>query len=345
MLLTDFANRRHAADQLGVPPDALPADARAAFLRKLPAAGFLPVPPLCAAAALLIDRPVIGAAGAEYEAETGGSLRAEVATFARSFWSIAPVDRRRSWQELLSRVAADPLLAGRVRRLEAGVDLPDATGGGGPPRPREIVGMIQTLFVLGPFDRAGRRRELLDGLPPPAAGWEQAARHVQHHHPAHAALEPALIDRLTTWTRRPKADARGVSRPAATWGFRTQGGLQVPQVPQVRPAAPRRRSPGWSAGIWIFVVLTAVRAFSVGLRETPPPQKPTYTIPQSMPPAPVQPNNGLGEEWSRTLRLGPRTAETTRRLDPRAYDPAKDGETIRRLYADPPPSPPKTVPP
>jgi hypothetical protein len=82
------------------------------------------------------------------------------------------------------------------------------------------------------------------------AGWEQAADHVKHNHPAHAALEPALIERLATWSRRRKAAARGYSRPAATWGFQTQGGLQLPQVRRVtRPA--RRTS--WPLG-WLLLV-------------------------------------------------------------------------------------------
>src|SRR5947209_14546694 len=182
-------DRQHAADELGVPPDAVPADARAAFLRRLPAAGFVPAPPLCAAAAVLTGRAVPGAADAESTESAG--LRAEVAAFAKSFWSIPPADRRARWQSLAARAANDPLLAGRVRRLEAGLDLPDAADRGATVRQGQIVGMVQTLFVLTPFDRTARRRELLDGLPPPAQDWEAADREVARDNPAHAALEPA----------------------------------------------------------------------------------------------------------------------------------------------------------
>jgi hypothetical protein len=299
--LTNASDRRHAADQLGVPPDAPPADARAAFLRRLPATSFLPAPPLCAAATALIGRPIAGASSADLQLNEG-VLHADVAAFARMFWSLAPQNRRLQWPNLLARVSDDQLLAASLRRLEAGIDLPDATAGGGPPRPKEIVGMIQSLFVLGPFDRASRRRELLDALPPPAAGWEQAARNVQHHYPSHAALEPALIERLMTWTRRPKPDPRAVSRPAPTWGFQVQGGLQVPQV---RPVTSRQSSAGWTVGLLIAVVVTALRVAVGGNQETRRPQTPAYSIP----------SKPIGQPWDtgagRPLPNFPRPSQPT----------------------------------
>jgi hypothetical protein len=289
--LTD-ADRRHAADQLGVPADADPADARSAFLRRLPAAGFCPPPPLCAAAATLAGQPIPGAAGVLAEPDDE-DLAAEVDAFSREFWTLRPDIRRGRWQDLLDRSTADPRLSGRVRRLEAGVDLRDATGVPGPQRQREVVGMIQTLFVMRPIDRAARRRELLDSLPPPAAAWEQAARHVERDLPAHAALEPAVLERLSTWSRRVMTPAAAaVGRPAPTWGFQTQGGLVVPQVR--RPARPAggRRVPVWTL-LWAFILFARLVSWmaspspshSTSLPVTPAFTRPTVTSPAPAPPA------------------------------------------------------------
>jgi hypothetical protein len=188
--------------------------------------------------------------------------------------------------------------------LEAGLDVPSAAGDSGPPRPREIVGMIQTLFVLRPIQRAARRRELLDNLPPPASAWEQAARHVQHHYPTHAALEPALLERLSTWARRLRPAARGVARPAATWGFQQQVGLRIPQSPPVfdRPP-PKRKHPTWLVIFLILLVLRAVGSFSSSSRESPrdpPVLSPPPKISTWRPAADARPDL---DKWNATRRL------------------------------------------
>jgi hypothetical protein len=279
-------DRRRAADQLGVPTEACPADVRAAFLRALPAAGFCPPPPLCAAAASLAGQPVPGAAGAHPEPpDTDDPLATEVATFARTFWSLQPNARRDRWQDLLSRVAPDPQLTARLRRLEAGVDLRDATAVPGPPRQREVIGMIQSLFVLGPIDRAARRRELLDGLPPPAAAWEQAAREVERDLPAYSTLEPALLERLGAWSRRLAAPAAGVDRPAPTWGFHAQVGMQTPQPMPVVKRPPARRSRAWTAFLWIGFMF-AVGALT-GVNREQARVDPAARSPLSRPEAPL----------------------------------------------------------
>jgi hypothetical protein len=278
------ADRRRHADQLGVAPDAPPADARAAFLRQLPEMGFLPPPPLCAAAAAFSARPVPGAAAAVEDPADFDAVRADVAAFVRDFWSIPPAARRDRWRALLARSAADPLLAGRVRRLEAGVDLPDAGEAAGPPRLREVIRMAQALFLLDPLDRAARRREVLDNLPPPAAGWEQAARQLEQQYPALAALEPALVERLSTWSRRIKVAAAAGHRPAPTWGFQTQGGLTVPQVRRpVRSVSAGQRVPGWTVFLMVLVALRVLGACLTGPSSSPP----TYTPPRYS--APVYP--------------------------------------------------------
>jgi hypothetical protein len=274
------AARRHVADQLGVSPDAPPSDARAAFLRALPAAGFLPAPPLCAAAAALTARAIPGAAAAMSYQEDESSLSAEFDTFARGFWSVSPAARRERWQTWVERSANDALLAARVRRLEAGVDLPDAAERAATPRQRQLIDMTQTLFVLEPIERAARRRELLDGLPPPTRAWQTAAHEIARDFPAHASLEPALIERLSNWTQRMAAPAAAANRQPATWGFQTQGGLQMPQV-----RASKRRPSGFGvSGVGLFIFISVLLRLILGLGTGPSnPVRiaPTYT------PAPI----------------------------------------------------------
>src|SRR5581483_7652194 len=187
-------------------------------------------------------------------------------------------------QGLLDRAADDPPLAARLRRLEAGVDLPDATRGAGPPRQREIVGMIQALFVLSPADRAARRREWLDRLPPPAAAWERAAQRLPLDLPAHAALEPALVERLSAWTRRVAAAAAAAGRPAATWEAQVRQAVSIPRVRRA-PASSGRRVPVWWS---IFAVMFFLRVITtIGSNSSNPPAwqkpQPQWTVPYPSP--------------------------------------------------------------
>jgi hypothetical protein len=190
-----------------------------------------------------------------------------VATFAQEFWSLRPDARRGRWQNLLGRVATDPQLTARLRRLEAGVDLRDATGIPGPPRQRQLIGMIQTLFVLGPIERAARRRELLGDLP------------------GYSTLEPALLERLGAWTRRLAVPAAEIARPAATWGFQAQGGFHIPQAPRLA-VRPPRRSPRWTVFWLIGIVLLAVRGYTGGFQGSDSPN-PGVRSPLSRPDAPL----------------------------------------------------------
>jgi hypothetical protein len=300
-------DRRWAADLLGVPPDAPSAEARTVFLRRLPGSDFVPVPAWCAATADFLGRPVPGSIAA-VPPDEGDEARSEVAEFAERFWTLPPAVRRGRWQELMDHTSADPLLSTRLRRLEAGLDLASAVGDSGPPRPREIAVMAQTLFVLDPIRRAARRREMLDNLPPPASGWELAARNVQHNYPGHAALDPALITRLSTGSRRVRPAARGISRPAATWGFQAQGGLHLPQSPPIfdRPP-PKRRSPTWLAILLVLLAIRAVGGLTSSWRETVPSYPTDY-------------------------RLRPKVAPWT---PPPSFEPEKDAfEATRRLFGD-----------
>jgi hypothetical protein len=216
---------KRAAAALGVPGND-PAAARAAFLRRLPAAGFVPPPEWRAAVRALTGRPAPGpgALPDAGDAPDDDGPRAEVEAFAAAFWSLAPAERRARWQDLLDRCAGDPPLAARLRRLEGGVDLDAIPPGSGRGRVQELASVLQELFVLRPAERAARRRERLGGLSGPATAWAAAVRQLQVQYPAVASLDPPLIGRLGTLTHRPTAPApRPPAGPAwevsARWVF------------------------------------------------------------------------------------------------------------------------------
>src|SRR5262245_8682799 len=244
-----------AAAALGVPAGD-PSAARAAFLRRLPAAGFVPPPEWRAAARTPTGRPAAGPGalpdpGADPD---DGGARAEVEAFAAAFWSLAPAERRARWQGLLDRHAADPPLAARLRRLEPGLDLDAVPADGGRTRVRELAAVVQELFVLRPAERAARRRERLGELSAAPAAWVAAVRQLHAQHPAVAALDPPLVGRLAALAPRAAAPAaRPPARPAwelsARWVFLGLGLLlgtllratdgSPTREPRVVPALPK----------------------------------------------------------------------------------------------------------
>src|SRR5439155_4168869 len=124
-----------------------------AFLRRLPSAGLVPPPEWRSAVRTLTGRPARSPAAVAdpcADAPPDDGLRAEVEAFAASFWSFPPAERRTHWQALIRRCAADPALAVRLRRLEAGVDLEPVPRGADQSRSEELAGLVQELFVLKP---------------------------------------------------------------------------------------------------------------------------------------------------------------------------------------------------
>jgi hypothetical protein len=146
------ADRPRAADALGVPPDAPPEAARAAFLRRLAADRW--VPPEAAVAA--VNR-LAGAAlplTADAADEDAAPFRAEVEAFAAGYWDLPPADRRAKWDDLSARCPDGPDAA-RLGQLEPGLDV--AVVAHDDRLVDEIAGVVRELFVLPPRDRAVRR--------------------------------------------------------------------------------------------------------------------------------------------------------------------------------------------
>lgn len=156
-------------------------DARADFLRKLPASGF--VPPDFGAPAL---SPGLAA------------VRAAVDSFGRRFWSLPPTERRTEWQVLVARSADDPQSAHRLSRLEQFLNCTIQPVGGTSPEMVEIEKVLLDLATLAPPESVRRRAMFLRELSRPLVQWQKAAVALRDRRPETAALDCALIDRLAT---------------------------------------------------------------------------------------------------------------------------------------------------
>jgi hypothetical protein len=140
-----------AAAALDVPPDAGASAARAAFLRRLAAEGFIPPESVVAAVNVLAGTacPVTPAA---VDGPTGPD--AEVEEFVRAYWSLAPAARRARWETLFAGNRNGSTRA-VLRRLEAGLDVvvfPHADT-----IAEEIADLVRELFLLPPRERSLRR--------------------------------------------------------------------------------------------------------------------------------------------------------------------------------------------
>jgi hypothetical protein len=261
-----------AAATLGIAPNAPPAAARAAFLRRLTAAGLVPPPEWRSAVRVLIGYQARGPAALAdplVNAAADDSLCVDVETFATFYWSLRPVERRDRWRSLLDRCSFDLVLGARLHHLERGLDLECIPPNADPSRTEELAGIVRSLFVLKPAEQATRRREQIAALRAPASAWANAARQILEFQPALAALEPALIERLTTPCRSGTGWATAVSQPS--WGFRVQGGLQIPREsrqPARQPPA-KTRSLG-RVLVLIGLVLSLVRLVAGSATTAPP---------------------------------------------------------------------------
>jgi hypothetical protein len=197
--------KRWAADQLGLEPEAPPAEAGAALLRRLPAVGFVPPPAWQEALHLLRDgTPPGGLALLGVE----DRLRREVDDFAVEFFTLPVAERRQCWQGLAARCAFSPPLTARLRALEPGLRADAGKPIDGNPRLVRLAGQVRELFVLGPAARAVQRQALLRDLDGDLAEWVAVAGELRTRHGAVADLEPELIAQiLGAWqTRQEQAE-------------------------------------------------------------------------------------------------------------------------------------------
>jgi hypothetical protein len=281
-----------AAEALGLAPGATAAEAAAAFLAGLPAAGFVPAPERVAAVNALA-----GAAVPADPDENGGSAAA-VEGFAREFWSVAPAARRAAWDALRAG-AGDGPEAARLLGLQPGlgVDVDPAPPG---PAAEEVAALIRELFVLPPRERAVRRNGWLLANAGRHADLVAGAKELALLRPDLTQLDPVLAARLT-----PAFDAAAFAAaaeavplaepPAPTW-------TPVRHEPQPSSGTTKDRSGGAGFGLVYGLLIVGLGAIvklcGGGLTDRSPPPRaplpPTEYRPYTPPPVLPKAAPGLG---------------------------------------------------
>lgn len=242
-----------AAQTLGAAAED-PAAARAAFLRRLPAAGFVPPPEWVTAVRTCTGSPVpesegiVAEAGQFHDREQG--LREEIDDFSVRFWMLPPDERRAEWRSLLSRCDGYPRSAAQVRRLEQGLDIAAVTAN----ETADIALLareVQELFVLGCAARAARRREMLDAHSEAADAAQATARRLRKQYPDVAALEPVYVKRLADYA-------------AVFWRIHVNRSRAHQRKYKLLADVPAMTATSWSA-LFFFAGLIFVVVFMCGL--------------------------------------------------------------------------------
>ncbi|MBM3983520.1 MAG: hypothetical protein FJ304_25265 [Planctomycetes bacterium] len=274
--------RARWAEVLNARADAGPDAAVSAFLRALPADGFLPPAEKAAAVNALAgtDLPV----GKDYDADE--LLREEVRAFAANFWAVPPAERLTAWADLSRRVTGERSAAALLA-LEPGLDvpadpLPD-------PGAEELAALARALFVLPPRERAIRRNEWLAVRASDGALWPQviaAFAELRRLAPARAALDPQLGVTLTatfdraalyaghTTTTRPESEATAADRARVAMKMRDYKERVAARNGDSRTldecdSANAKRVYFWGIAIAFVVVLSMCVSSSCGKRSTP----------------------------------------------------------------------------
>jgi hypothetical protein len=234
-------------------------DAKAEFLRGLVAADFLPDGDAVGAVAAATGMPLADESGR-------GRHRAAVEAFAREYWSLAPDERGRRWNELFARGWADDRgTAARLAHLKAGLAIEPADYGD--PVANALAPIIRDLYVLPPRERAvfrNARYESRDGDP---HAWGNAAVKLRHAAPELVALEPLLLQKLIDAAWPPERE------------LTPEQAFSLPTRPARIAPVPKSQGASWNGCMVAFAVITLLRLFaSLGDRsDTTPSYTPTYS--------------------------------------------------------------------
>ena len=187
---------------LGAPPGASADEARAGFLRRLPADDFAP-PEQSVGAVNVLARATLPISTEAASPEAGAVER-----FASEFWALPPTLRRARWTELSGATTAGPAVI-RLRELEPGLDVTAAPH----PNPlvEEVAGVVREWFTLDRRGRAVRRATFLAGVGNRAPALQDAARWLSVDIPGLAQLAPGLLDPLIDGPPLTAIDARVVT--------------------------------------------------------------------------------------------------------------------------------------
>jgi hypothetical protein len=274
-----------AASVLGLKPGATDEAARAAFLRELRNAEFVPGPHLREAFEAVIGGRPLGADSAlrdEFGRVMESKLRTEIEAFAASFFTIAPPVRAEIWSELNRRAAAlgRQSLQVRLRALEPGLRVelnvaPDAA-----PQVKQLAGLAGELFVLRPKPQAIRRQawlaEVHSEVVKSNEAWRRAARSLRRQYPGIAGLVPDAVS------------------PGAIMPPRARRPTLRPRTGQTATIAGNRFSTSVAVLVGVFIVGSNVVRQLLPTRPIANRETPAYVAPLRSNPWPSKPAGGPG---------------------------------------------------
>jgi hypothetical protein len=305
--LTAWARRT-----LSLPEHGSRIEERKLLFRHLAQENFIPSPDWQEALNLLFRRGPAHPPAAHGLWTEEARLRDEVNAFAAGFFAMEPVTRRARWQALEAECRPFPPLAARLRALEPGLGAESACGSDRSPQVNDLARQVTELFVLRPAERTNRRQELFHQLRANAQEWTPAAKGLQKRYPALAALEPQLVDQLTTWgeTRKRLQKAWGKAAPA----------------PSSSKASTAGKSVGWGGAVLAFIVLRLL--FNLGSHSSRPTSPPSYQVPQ------FQVQQRTFQNFSNTVPIAPNaTAPFTQTAPNSPWSP----EGVPNMWRDGPP--------
>ncbi len=324
----EFDPRPWAAAQLEVPPDAPPADARAALRCRLADDDFVPPWGVQQAGEILLQGNRSNLAQAQARLEEEQRLWAEVDDFAGEFFDMPPEKRRRRWQSLRVAGAFSPLLTARLRALEPGLNV--LPPGEAAPDVAELARHVCDLFVLRPAARAAHRQTLLLHMKADIRRWQAAAR-VLRPLPV-AALLPDFVDYVAYRETRLRQQAKAMAKRQKAAELAAVG------------TSGTNPSGSWT---WVLIVVGIVLGIVRGTAESnrspsPRPTPPLLDFKQF----PIRPTPIENEELKRIIRdIQKRTQEIEMRQQPeKPARPPIDPELLGLPVDRPAPTAPSKPP-
>jgi hypothetical protein len=191
-----------AREELGLDATAGQADARRAFLTQVADGDFAPNLTKLHAFEILRCESQPPCSPASRGAER---LRTKerVERFAERVFMLSPSERRSEWEALQACSKESPAAVAVLERLRPALNL-DVERLQLDSDSKELTDHLCELFSLPPVKRAERRAAIIELCKSDMQRWERVAKSIASRHPNIAALDPPLVEQLSTWSRTEK---------------------------------------------------------------------------------------------------------------------------------------------
>jgi len=251
--------RERAAAALDADADASPAEARAAFLKRLVADGFSPPEEAVWAANALAGTALPLSDGGRAEA---AATEAElVDRFAREYWSLHADVRRERWHSL-NAMLTDPEAKTRMAELEAGLAFDTAPHEN--PLVESVAAAIRELYVLPPREFIVRRTQWLIANRKDIVDLRDASKRLRSERHAFNRLAPSVAVELA---RTPPLEAVEPIDPL--FAQAEQEDITRKEIARAESAEQRRvqaeaavSSSGSGGGGWVIYVAIGIALFA-----------------------------------------------------------------------------------